>query len=300
MEAGVADTERAMTPSRTGRLRRIVQSPPVLALTGAIVVVTAWMGSAIVASLVPENAAIVPFLAGVFVAAVTALAYRGFVRWVERGGDGTLPFDGRVWLQVGTGSAIGIATFAAAILLLALLGGVSFTGLRGNIGALWPMLGIAVMSGVTEEILFRGVLFRQVERMAGSWIALILTSALFGAAHLINPDSSIWASLAIMVEAGLMLTAIYMLTRSLWPAIGLHAGWNFTQGWVFSVPVSGGLPPAGLIVTERSGPDWLTGGAFGLEASVVAAAVATLVGVAIMALAIRKGQVAPMSRQTKL
>ena len=98
---------------------------------------------------------------------------------------------------------------------------------------------------------------------------------------------------AIAVEAGILLGAAYMLTRRLWLAIGIHATWNFTQGWVFSVPVSGGEAPLGLLITRRAGPEWLTGGAFGLEASVVAMVVATLAGLVLLLMAIRGGQLRP-------
>jgi hypothetical protein len=62
---------------------------------------------------------------------------------------------------------------------------------------------------------------------------------------------------------------------------------------VFSVPVSGGKAAAGLLVTERHGPEWLTGGAFGLEASAVAMAVVTVAGLALLALAMRRGRAMP-------
>jgi hypothetical protein len=81
-----------------------------------------------------------------------------------------------------------------------------------------------------------------------------------------------------------------MLTRRLWLAIGIHAAWNFTQGWVFSAPVSGGEAPLGLLITRREGPDWLTGGDFGLEASVVAMIVATIAGVLMLRRAIQNGE----------
>ena len=94
-------------------------------------------------------------------------------------------------------------------------------------------------------------------------------------------------------EAGILLGAAYLLTRRLWLAIGIHAAWNFTQGWVFSVPVSGGDAPLGLLITRRIGPDWLTGGDFGLEASAVAMVVATLAGVGLLVSALGRGAVVP-------
>jgi hypothetical protein len=65
-----------------------------------------------------------------------------------------------------------------------------------------------------------------------------------------------------------MFTAAYMLTRRLWLCIGIHAAWNYTLGSIFSIAVSGNQSSAGLINGTLTGPDWLTGGAYGLEASV--------------------------------
>jgi uncharacterized protein len=223
------------------------------------------------------------------VSAITVIGgYKALKRWVERAPDGEFSFAGAVQ-ETGAGLLTGLAVFSTATAIVALLGGFDVLGLRGA-GQIWAMLALAISSGVIEETLFRGVLFRHIETMLGSWAALAITSALFGAAHLVNPDSSPFAGFAIAVEAGLLLGAAYMLTRRLWLAVGLHAGWNFTQGWIFSIPVSGGSAPQGLLVTSRTGPEWLTGGDFGLEASAVALVVATSFGLAMLHRAIRQGQ----------
>ena len=99
---------------------------------------------------------------------------------------------------------------------------------------------------MSEELLFRGILFRWIEEFGGSWAALIVTSVLFGAAHLVNPNATYIAAVGIAVEAGVMLGAAYMLTRSLWFPMGIHAAWNFTQGEIFDIPVSG-TPMHGLV-----------------------------------------------------
>ena len=88
-----------------------------------------------------------------------------------------------------------------------------------------------------------------------------------------------------------------MLTRRLWMAIGIHAAWNFTQSGIFGVPTSG-FPMKGVLVSELSGPEWLSGGAFGAEASVVTLTICTVAGVALLALAHRRGQfIAPFWRR---
>ena len=78
-----------------------------------------------------------------------------------------------------------------------------------------------------------------------------------------SKDPSTWFSaIAIMLEAGVLLGSAYFLTRRLWLPIGLHIGWNFTQGGVFGIAVSG-HPSSGLLQAVLSGPTWLSGGAFG-------------------------------------
>ena len=217
-------------------------------------------------------------------------------RFLEGEDDRELAFAGAP-RELGAGLLTGLCLFSLMTAIVALLGGFEVQGLRGW-GAIWPMAAMAVTSGTFEEMLFRGVLFRHIETMLGSWAALGITSVLFGAAHLSNPGSSIFAAVAIALEAGVLLGAAYMVTRRLWLAIGIHAGWNFTQGWIFSIPVSGGEAPIGLLVTRRLGPDWLTGGEFGLEASVVAMAVATTAGVMLLARVVRNhGTIAPMWRR---
>jgi len=217
--------------------------------------------------------------------------YKGYKRWIERAPDRELELAG-AGRELALGLVGGAVLFSIMTGIVALLGGIEIMGLRG-MGAFWSMAGVAVFSGVFEEILLRGIVLRQLEVWLGSWIALALSSALFGALHIMNPGATWFSSLAIAVEAGILLGAAYMLTRRLWLAIGIHAAWNFTQGWVFSVPVSGGEAPLGLLITRRVGPEWLTGGDFGLEASVVAMVVATLAGVILLLLAIRKGELMP-------
>lgn len=122
--------------------------------------------------------------------------------------------------------------------------------------------------GVLEEILFRGLIFRLVEEKLGTVISLVISALLFGFAHAWNPGATLFSSVAIALEAGILLGVCYALTRNLWFPIFLHMAWNFTQGNIFGVEVSGTDMGEQLFTSEISGPEWLTGGAFGPEASV--------------------------------
>ncbi len=213
--------------------------------------------------------------------------YKAFERHVEHRADAEFAAAGAV-PELAAGLGIGFVLFSAMAGLVALMHGLEADGI-GGLGDIWVIGAMAVASGLYEELLFRGILFRQIERWAGSWWALAATSAFFGAAHLANPGATWFAAVAIAFEAGILLGGAYMLTRRLWLAVGIHAAWNFTQGWIFSAPVSGGKAPHGLLITQRHGAEWLTGGAFGLEASAVAMVVATLAGCVMLWLAARRG-----------
>lgn len=286
-------------PTAPSLLRRIVAFPLTLMIIGFvwISVVGVGVGQAYEQLGFARNTPQKTFGA-VLMAVAVVLGYKAYKRWVERAEDTELPLNGAV-AELAAGIAIGTVLFSLMTGIVALLGGIEFLGLRG-MGQFWTMLAIAIVSGTIEETLFRGIVLRHMEAMIGTWGSLAFTSALFGALHITNPGATWFSSLAIALEAGILLGAAYLLTRRLWLAIGIHAAWNFTQGWVFSVPVSGGDAPLGLLITRRIGPDWLTGGDFGLEASVVALVVATLAGVGLLVVAVRRGAVVPpMWRRVK-
>ncbi|GGD95556.1 CAAX amino protease [Tsuneonella deserti] len=187
-------------------------------------------------------------------------------------------------------------TAIAAVLMTAIVGAAFLAGayrIDGWGGSTsWPLLlfGAGLQAALFEEILARGVLFHFLEEFGGSWFALALSSGLFGLAHIFNANATLFSSLAIAIEAGLMLGGAYMLTRNLWLPIGLHFGWNVTQGYVWDVPVSG-FQVDGLVEAHSAGPVILSGGQFGLEASVLALALATPLGAWFVVQAARRGNI---------
>ena len=187
------------------------------------------------------------------------------------------------------GIAIGFAIMATAVGVAGLLGVYRIVGPGDTSRLVFELIAVGMLPAFTEELLFRGILFRWLEEFGGSWLALLVTSALFGLAHIFNPNATWFSSFAIAVEAGLLLGAAYMLTRNLWLAMGLHAGWNFTQGEIFDVPVSG-IDEHGLVQAQLSGPELLSGGQFGLEASILGLTIATATGLCLLYLAIKRGR----------
>jgi membrane protease YdiL (CAAX protease family) len=191
--------------------------------------------------------------------------------------------------ELGLGLVLGALLFSVTVAILRALGAFKITGNNGW-QIMLAILSASVLSGVLEEILIRGIVFRILEKSLGSWIALGISAVVFGLLHLFNPGATLLNAAAISIEAGVLLAAAYMLTRRLWFCIGIHIAWNFTQGGIFSVAVSGGQSK-GLLQSKMVGPDWLTGGIFGAEASVVALVVCAAAGIILVKAAVRKGQV---------
>jgi membrane protease YdiL (CAAX protease family) len=187
------------------------------------------------------------------------------------------------------GLVVGAGMLSAVVAALLALGLYDISGPRAS--SPLAMINVGVASGVFEELIFRAIVLRLLMRAFGIWPALALSAALFGALHLSNPNATPVAAVAIAVEAGLMLAAFYLLTGRLWMSIGVHAAWNFTQGWIWGARVSGIPVQESLYLSapKPGAPDWLSGGAFGPEASVPAMVIGTAVAVLVLHQAWKKG-----------
>jgi membrane protease YdiL (CAAX protease family) len=198
------------------------------------------------------------------------------------------------------GFAGGAAMFAAVVGILAVAGWYRVTGvepLARLLRLLLPWLALIVATAAVEEFLFRGILFRLAERALGSWLAVLLSAVLFGLSHMSTAHATVVGALAIAVGGGVVMAALFVLTRSLWPVIGLHAGWNFCEGPLFGAPISGYLNFPSLLHPSIAGPASWTGGAYGPEAGLLPIIVGLTVSAALFALAVRRGRlVAPPRR----
>jgi membrane protease YdiL (CAAX protease family) len=236
-------------------------------------------------------------LAQLVLRAVPALlAYLVLVKLIER-----RPLDElaprRLLPQGLLGILAGTLLFSTVVGVLWLLGSYHVTGFNPRAAWLPALLMVGLGAGIGEEIMFRGVLFRIVEEGLGTWAALLVSALFFGFAHAGNPGATAWSSAAIAIEAGLLFGLLYHVTRSLPLCMGLHAAWNFCQGTVYGIPVSG-LKADGWLVSTRTGPDWLSGGVFGAEASVVALALCALCSIVLLVVALRRHSlVAPSWRR---
>jgi membrane protease YdiL (CAAX protease family) len=269
--------------------RRIYEFPLVAMLIAVAVFILALAGSVLVAKLLPPMDKMQGDLAKAVIA--IGLIWAAYKLIIVHLGDH--PRDDLPLAEAPKGLALGLLfgflLFSVVVGVAAIADVYNIVGEGGTGALVAALIATAILPGFMEELLFRGILFRWLEEFGGSWFALFLTSAFFGASHLMNPNASLIAAFGIAVEAGVLLGGAYMLTRNLWMAMGLHAAWNFTQGEIFDVPVSG-LDSHGLVEAQLSGPSILSGGGFGLEASLIAMIIATAAGVALVVLAVRQGR----------
>lgn len=195
-----------------------------------------------------------------------------------------LNFGSLWWRDLGFGLILGVGMILFVFLALLVMGFVQvedvFKAPVGGGSFWWVMFQLLVgmlCVGVYEEMLTRG--YQLINLVEGLHIrnsdrrwalagASLLTSLLFGFLHFSNPNAGL-LSMLIMMVVGLFLSMSVILTGELGLAIGFHIAWNFTQGGVIGLPVSGLRMPASVFSVLVDGPIWVTGGAFGPEAGIL-------------------------------
>ena len=187
-----------------------------------------------------------------------------------------------------TGTLVGTSIMAAFFLILWAFGMAHIARGTGADGLATEVLA-PMVTAMGEELLFRAVLFRIVEEIGGTTVAILISATLFGLSHVANPGATAITIFALSIEGGVMLALAYALTRNLWLAVGIHMGWNFTEGYVFGANDSGLRDPHSLLRTTLSGPDLLTGGAFGPEGSMLMLGLSLIASTILIGLIVRQG-----------
>jgi membrane protease YdiL (CAAX protease family) len=215
--------------------------------------------------------------------------------------EGKRPRDAGLALQRAVpdtlyGFLLGAALLTAIIGILAVTGSYRIVGWatlpEGTSRAL--LLGRVLLAflavGIFEEVATRGIVFRLLEQSIGTWLAIVASALFFGFGHRNNPGATWVSSVAIAIEAGGLLAAAYVATRSLWLPIGLHWAWNLFEGPVWGSLVSGN--DVGVLARATfPGPALMTGGAFGPEAGLPAIVLGAALGVAFLVIAVRREQI---------
>lgn len=220
----------------------------------------------------------------------TLIAVALFVGWLCGRVFEALPFASlgiaprhHWWRDLTFGILIGVATLGFAVGLAMLGGGFRFDGFWNNqaststhistslvIGTIFGAGVLFIVAATAEETLFRGYPLQTLMRSLPVPLAVLPTSLLFAYVHLGNPNVAAKFTFLNTLLAGLWLAVAYWRTQNLWLPLGLHFAWNWTQGALLGLPVSGitRVAPAPLLRAVDLGPAWLTGGDYGIEGGI--------------------------------
>ena len=221
-----------------------------------------------------------------------ALANFAWVKWYEKRPISSLGLSKKNWLlETLKGWGVGTLIFSLAFLLSYLFGGVELKSVDFSVTTVFYVVSLIpfwFIQGGTEELLTRGWLLPIINKRSNLAIAIAISSSLFGLLHLANAHVSFLSILSIILSGVFM--ALYMLkTDNLWGVAGLHAAWNFTQGNIFGVAVSGTSTGASFLrfAGKPGVADWISGGVFGTEGSLFAS-LALLFGILYLAWQLKK------------
>lgn len=205
-----------------------------------------------------------------------------FITWIclrcrkEKLSDVGLQINGAWFAQLGLGYFIGCAQIALVVLAIWLTGSISFNS-NTNFTYEILLLGFYTMAfaSLMEELLFRGYIFQRLISGIGFWFTQLLLATAFSVGHFTDLELSLETRLLgglDLILFALLMGVAYQKTKSLALPIGIHFGWNWFQGHVLGIPVSGHNQEGIFSATIENAPVWLNGGSFGAEASIFAIA----------------------------
>ena len=228
-------------------------------------------------------------IGGIFTSILAIVSYSVLYKIYEKREITELSING-IGKNLIIGVILGIVLQLLTILVIYLKGGYTVVSINPIVFII-PSLIISITVAITEEILIRGIIFRIIEEKLGSYLALFISASIFGALHLVNPNSSLIVGIGLAIQAGLLLAVAYMYSRNLWFPIAVHFAWNFTQGGIFGANVSGGGFSKTLITSQIEGAEWFTGGAFGPEGSIQATVFCLTATIILLILCHQKGKI---------
>jgi membrane protease YdiL (CAAX protease family) len=218
------------------------------------------------------------FLLQGVIASLAALgAASGLLRWVDR-----RPFRSLgLWFysgwrrELGTGLLLGFFLISVIVGLAAAFGQLRWERAEldgGTVARGFYLLLVIAFAAAAEELAFRGYGFQRLLDSWGAFYAVFFLAVFFAALHSSNPAATPLSTVNTGL-AGVLLALAYLRTRGLWFPIGLHFSWNFSQGFIYGVPISGIPLPPSLLVAQNGEAAWLSGGNYGPEGSVLATGV---------------------------
>ncbi|MEA4825996.1 MAG: type II CAAX endopeptidase family protein [Clostridium sp.] len=181
------------------------------------------------------------------------------------------------------GLILGAVSMVAIFIILLCTGNItlknSITSPNFTTNALWGIV-LFIIVAINEEIMCRGYIQTTLSQIGSEWVAAIATSGIFAILHLGNPNVKSTGLINIFL-VGMLLSYMYIKTKSIWMPIGYHFTWNYFQGNVFGFPVSGTTQSKGIYNIIKVKENILTGGKFGPEAGILATIV-IVVGIIVV------------------
>jgi membrane protease YdiL (CAAX protease family) len=221
--------------------------------------------------------------------ALFVIAFRLYTKYVEKRTALEMSPAGCL-RETGAGFLVGGGLVVLQVTLMWLFSFYAIESFQSNTILLHALFFFGIGAFI-QELIFRVILFRNIEELLGSWLALVAVALVFSLAHLLINENGTWWTLLALIFGDALLTGAYILTRRLWLVWGIHMSWNYFQDGIFGMPNSGLTSLKSWIVSTVDGPHWLTGGSFGIEASIFAVLASLLVGVMFLRKAAKENQI---------
>jgi membrane protease YdiL (CAAX protease family) len=194
------------------------------------------------------------------------------------------------------GTLVGAGLASAIILIQYFAHVLTVTSTRSFLPLL-PTLWNTFVNSTVAEVAIIGIFFRLTEEWLGSYLALLLLAILFIALHINAPGATILSAFAVATHSAFLLGPIFMHTRSLWAPIAIHFAWDFSYAGIYGTTINGYTMPDSLLKTTTNGAELLTGGYFGPQGSIQAAALCVVVGLIFLQLSRKNNRVIQPSFQ---
>lgn len=173
----------------------------------------------------------------------------------------------RVVKDSALGWGLGFVLVGGGFLILYVLNQVEVNGIDYSPYFFFGFILFFIVQSFSEEIIFRSFLIPMIQHRIGTLAALIISSLLFFVVHLGNPNAS-WMGMINLIFGGVLMGLLFLKYKNIWMPTGFHASWNFVQSAFLGFPVSG-LEIYSLVDLEETGNDYISGGAFGYEGSLI-------------------------------
>lgn len=226
---------------------------------------------------------------------IVALFFMAFVKWIEKRPVVTLGFSkANFKSKYVKGFAIGVLMMFSYMAIALATGTLKVSELSFQwtnvsiwIGVLIVLPGW-IIQGASEEIITRGWLYQSASAKYGGFWGLLIAPTIFGVLHIFN-DNITFLSMLNLVLFGVFAVFYLLADGGLWGICALHTSWNWAQGNLLGIPVSGSPIIGGSLLKPGSmhGPDFMTGAGFGAEGSVIVTGI-LIVGIIYLIYAIKK------------